>query len=77
MIAAEMDKGLSLKDGLKNIVEQKILGTYRFAVMETKNPKCVFFVKNSGDFMIGVNGDKSEVVVSTDVNVLNFDNMQQ
>lgn len=76
LIAAQMDQGLSLKDSLKNIVEQKILGTYRFAAIEIKNPKCIYFVKNSGDFIIGTNSDKSEVIVSTDINVLNIENIK-
>jgi len=50
LIAAEMDKNLTLKEALKNVVEQKLLGTYRIAVMEITNPTCILFVKNSGDF---------------------------
>jgi glucosamine 6-phosphate synthetase-like amidotransferase/phosphosugar isomerase protein len=56
------------------VVEQKIMGTYRFAVVQTKDAKSIFFVKNSGDFVIGTNADKSEVVVSTDLNVLSAKN---
>ena len=43
-------------------------------MLETKNPKCIYFVKNSGDFVIGTSLDKSEVIVSTDLNVLSIDN---
>jgi len=53
LLAFEMDTGLSLREALVNVVETKILGTYRMAALETTNPQSVFFVKNSGDFMIG------------------------
>lgn len=36
--------------------------------METKNSNHIYFVKNSGDFVIG--RSKSEVIISTDLNVL-------
>lgn len=45
------------------------------AVIETKNPKCIFFVKNSGDFVIGTTSDKREVIVTTDTNVLSASGM--
>lgn len=46
------------------------MGTYRLAILETKNSKNIYFVKNSGDFVIGTSHDKSEVVITTDLNVL-------
>ena len=38
LISEKLDLGLSVKESLKNVVEQKILGTYNIAVMEMKNP---------------------------------------
>lgn len=38
LISEQLDLGLSVKESLKNVVEQKILGTYNIAVMEMKNP---------------------------------------
>ena len=38
LISEQLDLGLSLKKALKNVVEQKILGTFNIAVMEMKNP---------------------------------------
>ena len=70
LISSELDKNLSLKDALKNVVEQKLLGTYRIALMEMKNPKQLYFVKNSGDFFLGVNKTSTEIIVSTDFEVL-------
>lgn len=48
-----MDNGLKLKDALKNVVEKKLMGTWKLAVMSTQNPDHIYFVKNSGDFVIG------------------------
>ena len=53
LLAFEMDEGLSLREALVNVIETKILGTYRMAALETGNPQSVFFVKNSGEFLIG------------------------
>jgi len=38
LISWELDQGMTLKEGLKNVVEKKLLGTYRIAVMEMQNP---------------------------------------
>jgi glucosamine--fructose-6-phosphate aminotransferase (isomerizing) len=49
LIADKMkDDKCSLKEALMIIIEEKLLGTYRIAVVEIKNPKSIFFVKNSG-----------------------------
>ena len=70
LISGELDKNLSLKEALKNVVEQKLLGTYRIALMEMKNPKMLYFVKNSGDFFLGTSIENTEIIVSTDIEVL-------
>ena len=70
LISIELDNGLSLKDSLKNVVEQKLLVTYIIAMMEMANPKQVYFVKNSGYLFLGVNKETTEVIVSTDIQVL-------
>lgn len=70
LVSAELDKNIPLKDALKNVVEQKLLGTYIIALMEMDNPKQLYFVKNSGDFFLGVSKTNTEIVVSTDIQVL-------
>jgi glucosamine 6-phosphate synthetase-like amidotransferase/phosphosugar isomerase protein len=40
---------------LQDIVETKILGTYRISAIELNDPKHILFVKNSGEFIIGQN----------------------
>lgn len=77
MIGAGIDNGQSLKDAIVNVIEEKIMGTYKLTIMETDKPKFVYFAKNVGDFIIGISADKSEVVVSSDVNVLSAGNMTE
>lgn len=71
MIGEQMDQGKNLKDALRNIVEQKLIGTYRIAVMELKNPSCIYFVKNSGDLSIGISKKNNELFVSSDLSFFN------
>ena len=54
MIGWELDNEKTLKEALKNVVEKKLLGTYQISVMEKSNPEVVYFVKNSGDFIVGI-----------------------
>jgi glucosamine 6-phosphate synthetase-like amidotransferase/phosphosugar isomerase protein len=54
LIGWELDNEKTLKEALKNVVEKKLLGTYQISVMEKSNPEVVYFVKNSGDFIVGI-----------------------
>jgi hypothetical protein len=38
--------------------------------MEMNKPKLMYFVKNSGEFFLGLNKNNKEIIVSTDVQVL-------
>lgn len=75
-MAKEMDKGSSLKSALQDVVEQKLLGTYRIAVLEIKNPKSIIFVKNSGDFSMSLSKNKDEIIVSSELSVFLEDSIQ-
>lgn len=66
LIGVQLDDGKSLKEALKIIVETKILGTYRISVIELNDPQQVYFVKNSGEFIIGQNKDKTNIIVTSD-----------
>lgn len=46
------------------------MGTYRIAAIELNNPKQVYFVKNSGEFIIGQNKEKNNVIVTSNQLVL-------
>ena len=70
LLGAEMDSGADLKTALKNVVEQKLLGTYRIAVMLTDSPGSILFVKNSGDLVLGSSKNNEEIVVSSDPAIL-------
>jgi len=76
LISQEMDQGQSLKEALKNVVEKKLLGTYRLAVMEMKNPQSIYFVKNCGDFILGQGKKNDEIIVSTSRTVFNQDDLK-
>lgn len=48
-----MDSGATVKEAIKKIVEKKIMGTWKLAVMPLDKPDHLYFVKNSGEFLIG------------------------
>ena len=57
------------------MVQSKLIGTFKLAILEAQSPKVVYFVKNSGDLSFGFDGSK--FVVSSDTNLLkDFKNMQ-
>lgn len=55
-----------MKDALKNVVEKKLMGTWKLAVMTTDAPDHIYFVKNSGDFILGQT-DNATVVASDEI----------
>lgn len=59
-----MDQGLSLKEALKNVVEKKLMGTWKLAVISIDHPEVIYFVKNSGEILIGKTGNS--VIVSSE-----------
>lgn len=63
LIGVEMDNGSSVKEALKNVVERKLMGTWKLAVLGVEQPDSLYLVKNSGDLILGQ--DKNSVVVST------------
>ncbi len=64
LIGIEMDEGLSAKEALKNIVEKKLMGTWKLAMMSLEDPTSVYLVKNSGEFMLGKN--ETSVVITSE-----------
>ncbi len=53
LIGIELDSGLSLKESIKNVVEKKLMGTWKLAVMSMEKPDHLYLVKNSGEILIG------------------------
>ena len=60
-----------MKEALKIIVETKILGTYRISAIELNEPKFIYFVKNSGEFIIRQNKAKNNIIVTSDQVIFN------
>jgi glucosamine 6-phosphate synthetase-like amidotransferase/phosphosugar isomerase protein len=62
----ELDLGHSLKEAIKNVVECKLMGTWKLAVMSLEKPDHLYLVKNSGEIIIGTIPDKKAIVVCTE-----------
>lgn len=61
-----MDAGLSLKQALKMVIGQKLLGTYRLAAMELDKPDNMLFIKNSGDLFMSTSKSTNEIILSSE-----------
>jgi glucosamine--fructose-6-phosphate aminotransferase (isomerizing) len=70
LIGIELDQGHSLKDSIKNVVERKLMGTWKLAIMSLEKPDHLYLVKNSGEIFIAQLQDKKAVIVSTEEIVL-------
>lgn len=68
----ELDSGLSLKESIKNVIEKKLLGTWKLAFMSLSNPDNIFFTKNAGEIIFGKNDDY--LVVSTEDELFSHEN---
>ena len=66
LIGVELDSGSSIKDAIKSVVERKLMGTWKLAVMPLEHPDHLYIVKNSGEFIIGQTDDKKATIVSTE-----------
>ena len=53
LIGVEIDQGASVKDAVKNVVEKKLMGTWKLAVMALDKPDHMYFLKNSGEILYG------------------------
>ena len=51
---------------MKNVIEKKLMGTWKLAVVPFDKPNHLYFVKNSGEFIIGVMPDKKAAIVTTE-----------
>jgi glucosamine--fructose-6-phosphate aminotransferase (isomerizing) len=66
LIGKELDEGLDVKTAIKNVVERKLMGTWKLAVMPLDKPDHLYFVKNSGEIIIGQLLEQKAVIVSTE-----------
>ena len=68
MLGAQLDTGCDLKAALKNLIELKLLGTWRLAIMLVDNPNHIYVIKNVGPMFIAKSS--YSVVVSSDKEVI-------
>lgn len=66
LIGVELDCGHSLKESIKNVVERKLMGTWKLAVLSLEKPDHLYLVKNSGEIIIGRLQDRNAYVVCTE-----------
>ena len=64
MLGKQMDNGANLKTAIKTLVESKLIGTWRLAVMEVNNPSQLYVVKNVGPMFIAKSN--TSVIVCSD-----------
>ena len=69
-----MDAGSSVKEAIKNVVEKKLMGTWKLAVLPLQESDHIYFVKNSGEFIVGQT-DKS-IVVCTEEGIFKDGNLK-
>lgn len=66
LIGIEMDQGATIKQAIKTLVEKKLMGTWKLAVMPLDHPNLLYFVKNSGEIILAELPEKKTVIVSTE-----------
>ena len=68
MIGKLMDQGMEVKAAIQNLVETKLIGTWRLAIVLSSEPNKIYVTKNAGPFYLGESGDS--VVLCSDQNIL-------
>ena len=66
MLGKELDNTADLKTAITNIVEKKLIGTWRLAIIPVNNPNMIYFTKNCGDFFIGKSPSSVLICTSAD-----------
>lgn len=74
MIGAELDKGVNLRQAIKNVIEQKLLGTWRLVVMATNDVRCLYVSTNSGGIFMGKSADS--IILSSSQEVVSANKKQ-
>ena len=66
MLGNELDNGIDLKTAIIDLLETKLFGTWRMAIIPVDNPNKIFFTKNAGEFYLGKTKNKMNIVVCSD-----------
>ena len=53
MLGKYLDQGMDIKTALQTIIETKLIGTWRIAVIVVAEPNKLFFTKNVGPCFMG------------------------
>jgi glucosamine 6-phosphate synthetase-like amidotransferase/phosphosugar isomerase protein len=60
-----------LRQAIKNVIEQKLIGTWRLVVMDAKSPNCLFTTTNSSLLLLGKSADSIVLSSSPDIATAN------
>ena len=66
MLGNELDNSTDLKTAITNLLETKLFGTWRMAIIPVDSPNKIFFTKNAGEFYLGRTKNKMNIVVCSD-----------
>ena len=67
MLGNELDTpNTDLKTAITNVLETKLFGTWRMAIIPVDNPNKIFFTKNAGEFFLGKTKNRQNIVVCSD-----------
>lgn len=64
LIGVEMDQGATVKEAIKTLVERRLMGTWKLAVLPLDDPSHLYLVKNSGEIIIAHTPEG--VIISTE-----------
>ena len=56
-IGLYIEQGMTTKDAIKKVVEDKVEGTYAVAIISKQEPNKIYLSKNTGTLIVGVHDD--------------------
>ncbi len=68
MIGKLMDEGTEIKSAIQNLVETKLIGTWKLAIVLNSEPNKIYITKNAGPFFLGESS--KSVILCSDFNIL-------
>ena len=57
MLGKSLDEGLDLRTAIINLVQNKLIGTWRMAIISTEDPSTLYVTKNVGPCFVGKSKD--------------------
>jgi len=69
MLGKLLDGGADIKTAIQNLIETKLIGTWRMSIMLVSEPNKVYVTKNAGPFYMGQSS--SSIVLCSDQSILN------